>query len=231
MEMHTVRRQTIRLSRCAFTCGLAVLLAGSHAVAQSQRAAPASLAGTWALNQEASDIGSGTGGGDDDGGPRGGRSPIGGGFGMPGRQPMGGMGSPGGAMGAPRDVDPATRKQRMALTQELLTPIPRMTISQDASLVTFTFRDGRAVRYRTDGRDEKHQMLNGVVETETRWKKRTLVRETKLDDGMTVVETFSIESPRTLVVEVEMRGGPGRRKPARRVYDLVDVPEGPAPLR
>ena len=155
----------------------------------------------------------------DDGGSRGGRAPLGG-FGMPGRQPLGGFGSPGGM--APPVVDPELRKQRMELMQELLQPIRRMTIAQDGGSVSFTYEDGRTVRYRTNGRAEKHQAINGVVETETRWKKGKLVRETNLDDGMSIEETFWVESPRVLVVELETRGGPGRRTPVRRVYDPVE---------
>lgn len=189
-----------------------VLLIGAGALVAQ---APADLSGTWRLNTEASDVG-GTG---DDGDTA--RGPIGG-FGMPGRQPLGGYGSPGG-MGSPTSlpVDPETRKQRMELMRELLEPVRRFTISQDASSVSFTYADGRTVRYRTDGRAEKHQATNGTVETETRWKKGRLVRETNLDDGLSIEETFSITSPRGLSVELETSGG-GRRKPLRRIYDPVD---------
>ena len=146
---------------------------------------------------------------------------MGGGFGMPGRQPMGGFGSPGG-MAGPEARNPELLKQRLELMRELMEPVRRMTIAQDGSSVSFTFDDGRTVRYRTHGKTEKHQQVNGVVETETRWKKDKLVRETHLDDGMTIEETFTIGSPRALVVELKLHGGPGRRKPLRRVYDPVE---------
>lgn len=191
---------------------LVLLLAGGPAVAQVQP----DLSGTWRLNADASDA-SGSGGGDADTGG------FAGGFGMPARQPMGGFGTPG-AMAPPHGgMDPEARKQRMELLRELLQPIRRMTIAQDATAVAFTYDDGRTVRYRTDGKAEKHQAINGVVETETRWRKGRLVRETNLDDGTTVEETFSIQSPRALVVQLEVSGGPGRRKPVRRVYDPVDA--------
>jgi hypothetical protein len=177
--------------------------------------APPDLSGTWRYNAEASDV-AGAGGGDD------GMPPLGG-LGMPGRQPLGGFGAPGGMAspgGAP--MDPEARKQRMALVSELLEPARRMTIAQDASSVSFTYADGRTVRYRTNGKVEKHQAVNGVVETETRWRKGKLVRETSLDDGMSIEETFTLVSPRGLVIETEVSGGVGRRKPLRRVYDPVD---------
>jgi ribosomal protein L19 len=186
-------------------------------VAAASAQAPPALSGTWRYNADASDIG-GTAG-DDGSAPAG---PIGG-FGMRGRQPLGGYGSPGG-MASPggADMDPQARKQRMELVRELLEPVRRLTIAQDATSVSFTYDDGRTVRYRTNGKAEKHQAMNGVVETETRWKKGKLVRETNLDDGMSVEETFELVSPRGLVIEIEVSGGVGRRKPVRRVYDPVD---------
>ncbi len=197
----------------AAVIALAAVLGVSIATAQ----APQDLSGSWRLDANASEA-PGTGGADG-GGSRGGRAPLGG-FGMPGRQPMGGFGAPGGM--APPMIDPEVRQQRMDLLRELLQPIRRLTIAQDASSVSFTYEDGRTVRYRTSGKAEKHQALNGVVETETRWKKGRLVRETHLDDGMTIEETFWIDAPRVLVMELETSGGPGRRKPARRVYEAVD---------
>ena len=185
----------------------------THVVAQ----AVADLSGTWRLDANASDTG-GTNV-DDGSGPKGGRTPLGG-LGMPGRQPLGGYGSPGG-MAAPEVVNPERRKQQVELVRELLAPVLRFTIEQDATSVSFTYDDGRTVRYRVDGKAEKHQAIHDVVETETRWKKGKLVRETHLDDGSAIEETFSVTPSRTLVVEIKSTGGPGHGKPVRRVYELV----------
>jgi hypothetical protein len=192
---------------------LMALCAGSTA-AQS----PPDISGGWRLNAEASDAG-GTGG--DESEMPGTRGPMGG-FGMPGRQPLGGYGSPGGMAAPPGGMDPQARKQQMALVRELLEPVRRFTISQDAGSVSFVYEEGRTVRYRTDGKAEKHQAINGVVETETRWKKGKLVRETNLDDGISIEETFVLTSPRGLSVNVEISGGVGRRKPIQRIYDPVE---------
>jgi len=181
--------------------------------------APPDLSGTWRLNADASDVG-GTGG-DEGEMPGVARGPMGG-FGMPGRQPLGGYGSPGGMAAPPGAMDPQARKQQMALVRELLEPARRFTITQDAGSVSFVFEEGRTVRYRTDGKAEKHQAINGVVETETRWKKGKLVRETNLDDGISIEETFVLTSPRGLSVNVEISGGVGRRKPIQRIYDPVE---------
>jgi hypothetical protein len=191
---------------------LLVVLAAGATLAQPSP----DLSGSWRYNPTASDAG-GTGG--DDGGSDPG--PIGG-FGMPGRQPIGGYGSPGGMASPGGVVDPQTRKQRMELMRELLEPVRRLVIAQDGSSVSFTYDDGRTVRYRTNGKTEKHQAVNGVVETETRWKKGALVRETNLDDGVSIEEKFTLVSPRGLVIELEVSGGVGRRKPVRRVYDPVE---------
>jgi ribosomal protein L19 len=194
---------------------LVVLVAVAMPVAQ----APVDLSGNWRLNAQASDVG-GTGG-DESEMPTAGRVPVGG-LGMPGRQPLGGYGSPGGPASPGAAVDPQTRKQRMELLRELLEPVRKLSIAQDSSAVSFTYDDGRTVRYRTNGKAERHQAVNGVVETETRWKKNRLVRETSLDDGVTIEETFTLTSPRGLSVEIEIGGGVGRRKPIKRIYDPVE---------
>lgn len=191
--------------------GLAVVLGAAALAAQS----PPDLSGTWRYNADASDVGSA---GEGDGSTGGIRSPLGG-FGTAGRAPLGGYGS----TGVMTPMTPEARKQRGDLIRELVQPIRRFTIAQDKASISFTHDDGRTVRYRTDGRAEKHQAVNGVVETETRWKKARLIRETYLDDGMSIEETFTLVSPRGLVVDVEVLGGVGRRKPVRRVYDPVDV--------
>src|SRR5690348_4720156 len=94
----------------------------------------ADLSGSWRLNADASDVG-GTGG-DESEMPTAGRVPVGG-LGMPGRQPLGGYGAPGGPASPGADADPQTRKQSMDLLRELLEPARRLSITQDASVVTF----------------------------------------------------------------------------------------------
>lgn len=120
--------------------------------------------------------------------------------------------------------DPEEVKRRAELLRELLAPVTRFTLDQDAQSVSFTYADGRRVTYRTNGKAEKHQALNGTVETETRWQRGALVRETNLDDGFTITERFTRDDASQLVVTVRMSGGPMRRaKPLRRVYEL-EVP-------
>ncbi len=141
---------------------------------------------------------------------------------------IGGLGGPsmGGGMRAGPVQDPEQMKQRRDLLRELLEPVSRVTIEQDAQTVSFIYADGHRVTYRTNGKAEKHQAVNGTVETETRWVRGALVRETNMDDGMTITETLTLEEPGLLAVTVRMSGGPLRRaKPLRRVYEL-ETPAG-----
>ena len=200
----------VRLGSACLSLAL-LLLCRADALAQS----PPDLSGTWRYDASASDVG-GTGDGGSDRGPRSR-------FGGPGRQPLGGFGSPGG-MAAPGGgmSTREARQERAELVRELLQPVRRLVVAQDASSVSFTYDDGRTVRYRTNGKAEKHQAIHGVVETETRWKKGALVRETNLDDGASIEERFILASPRGLVVEIEVSGGIGRSRPVRRVYEPVE---------
>ncbi len=192
---------------------LSVLMAGLVLAAQE----PASQRGPWKLGPSLSDATTPRDAALP--GPQGGRAPFGGGFGGPG---PGGSPFGGGLRGRP-PADPEARAQRRALLRELLEPVTRMAIDHDGDAVHFTYADGRRVTYRTSGKSEKHQAVQGTVETETRWQRGALVRETHLDDGLRLTETFTRESSSQLVVTVTMSGGPIRRaKPVRRVYVLEE---------
>ena len=201
-----MKQVIVRATSC-----VGVVLLGAVLAAQ----APVSLDGQWRLNANLSDLAAGA----TDAarpGPQGGRAPMGG---------FGGVGGPplGGGMRTRPPQDPERMKQRMDLVRELLEPVTRFTLEQDAETVSFTYADGRRVTYRTNGRAEKHQAVNGTVETETRWHRGSLVRETNLDDGLTITETFARDEAAQLVITVRMSGGPMRRaKPLRRVYELEE---------
>lgn len=191
-----------------------VLLVAGRGEAQT-----VSLSGEWRLNSTLSDMSGGAGADDGRVRPTGGRAPMGGGFGgIGGGSPMGGLGG-----GRPVG-DPAQMKQRRELLRELLEPVHRMTIDQDDESVSFIYADGRRVTYRTNGKAEKHQALNGTVETETRWQRGALIRKTNLDDGTTLTETFTLEASGQLAVVMKTSGGMLRRmKPLRRVYDPAET--------
>ena len=82
------------------------------------------------------------------------------------------------------------------------------------------------VRYRADGRKEKHQATAGTVETKTRWMPDRLEIETDLGQGTKVTHTYALhEADRQLVLTVALAGGSRDRSPASFVYDDATMPQ------
>ena len=240
------RRQLLIAS--ALTAGLAIMLAarlhaaprvvaqaGNQPAVRAQGTNPQapSIAGAWKLNHEQSArVGgkapgegeSGEGGRRRGGGPGGGgRGGWGGGMGGPGGMGGGRGGYGEGGQGRP---DPEQMKAMRELMQEVMTPPETLTITQQAEQVTFTDADGHVRHYATNGKKEKHQLTNGMVETKTRWKDGQLEMETRPQSGMTIVQDYAVD-PQThqLVVMTKMQNsrfqGQGSREPIRRVYDPI----------
>jgi hypothetical protein len=196
---------------CVFalvTLSTAMLVASPQPAPERPR-----IDGAWILNRPQS---SGLGSAPDapeNGGHRGG------GFG-------GGMGRPGGGMGggmrggAPPDREAMER--RRALVSELVEPSPRLTVTTEGDVISFTRSDGRVRKYRADGKKEKHQFDNGTVETKTKWEKEQLIVETALEGGMKVIEEYTVNDKRQLVVGLKFEGGRGGGRdhpPVMHVYD------------
>jgi hypothetical protein len=177
-----------------------------------------SLRGHWQLNRPISDVSTGIGDSDARR-PAGGRAPMGGPFGGPaGGAPVGGMGGR-----APMDQN--EMRERTALLVELMAPHARLLVDVEGDVVTFTGEDGHRASYRTNWRAEKHQAINGSVETRTRWRRGVLERETRLDAGFRITETFALDADTgQLIVMAQLRGGRfgGERRPVRRVYDRAE---------
>jgi hypothetical protein len=113
---------------------------------------------------------------------------------------------------------------RRALLMELVTLPPRVTIVQKGDTVTFAEPDGVVRSYVANGKAEKHQLTNGVVETKTRWKGEVL--EMELTVGrITLRRLFAVRDgdPRQLDVTTELPGG--RRAPVKAVYDAAAAVE------
>ncbi len=177
----------------------------------------ASLEGRWRLNRELSDVSDGLRGSEARR-PPGGRAPMGGPFGGPaGGPPLGG--------GGRQPADAQEMAQRTALLLELMTPRPVVQIDVAGDVVSFTDEQGHRTSYRTTGKAEKHQAINGNVETRTRWRRGVLERESRLDDGFRVTETFVLDPSGQLVVTAQLSGGRfgGERRPVRRVYDRLET--------
>jgi hypothetical protein len=185
------------------------------------------LSGTWTIDKAASSApGSGgmpDGGGMRSRGPGGGRG-MGGGGGMGGGMGRGGggMGGRPGGPGGPGGMSQEEMAARRALLQEALQMPQKFTLAQDGDKLIFIEPDGVVRTYVANGKDEKHQLTNGTIETKSRWKDDALVMEIKASDRAKFTRTFTVtKSPRRLEVTTTFDGGP---KDAKRVtvYDSAD---------
>jgi len=116
----------------------------------------------------------------------------------------------------------------------LLEPLPRLTVTTEGDIVTFTAADGRVRRYRVEGRKEKHQFDNGTVETKSKWAEGALTIETSMDGGMKFTQSYSLVSDhRELMVQTKTEGGMSHdgdeRKPITHYYD--DAVEASVPAQ
>jgi hypothetical protein len=200
-----------------------------------QATARPDLAGTWTLNPALGTPRGSAAMPDDDtgmgpgrpvgGGGGGGGGGIGGG-GIGGRTPFGNRG------GASRGGPPPRKGDRAAsgaLMQELLEPVARVTIRQDGDRIAFVEADGIAREYVANDKVEKHQLVNGTIETKTRWDGDALVMELRASKRMTIVRRYTVRGDeRRLEVTTSVDGGP---KSAKRlaVYEVAEpaVTSGP----
>ena len=175
------------------------IVAASQAVSELQK-----FNGAWVLNRQQS-TGAGSGGGEagaEGAGHR--RGGFSGGFGG-----LGGMGR--GAGGGSEDR--AAMERQRALMHELLEPLPRLTVTTEGDVVTFTAADGRVRRYRVDGRKEKHQFDNGTVDTKSKFENGLLTIETSSPGGAKLVDVYSVNDQHQLVIETKLEGGRGGDDP------------------
>ena len=132
---------------------------------------------------------------------------------------MGGGGMGGGTRGgAPTDREELER--RRSLMREVLEAPQRLIITVEEPLVIFTYADGRVVRYKADGKEEKHQFTSGTVKTKARWEVDRLAIETDLGDGFKITHAYKIKpAPRQLVVTTTTPGQSKDLPPITHVYD------------
>jgi hypothetical protein len=96
--------------------------------------------------------------------------------------------------------------------RELMEPPRRLMITQTADAVIFTEPDGRAVKYATHGKDEKHQWTTATVTTRTRWEGSALVMDIRAGDRLSATRRFTVEDDvRQLTVTTSM-GREGRSR-------------------
>ena len=202
-----------RLRVCVFFwTAVAVALLDIHVLgAQPAPEDHSAYFGGWTLNRELSSqppslepsrgdhgrLGGGRGGGD---------------FGGPGGR--GGVGRP--------PFDPEQMKRTTGLMQELMAPLAHLVItSAEGGAIRFTEADGLSRKFVPNDTKEKHQFVNGTIETKTKWEDGELRQEFLLAEGMRLVRTYAVTpEPKQLVVATTMDGGPGgRRDPIRFVYE------------
>ena len=189
----------------------AALLAATPLVAQKPDSAPRPLiGGAWTLNRELSSTP--RGGGAD---PADRMRPSGGG--MRGGIGFGGMSS---GRGGGTPVDREEMARRRALMGEVVEAPKNLVITVEDPMVVFTFTDGRIVRYRADGKEERHQFPSGTVKTKTKWLLDRLTIETDLGDGFKITHAYKTNpDPRQLIVLTITPGQSKDLPPITHVYD------------
>ena len=110
--------------------------------------------------------------------------------------------------------------RRRALMREVVEAPKNFVITVEEPMVIFTFTDGRIVRYKADGKEERHQFPSGTVKTKTKWELDRLTIETDLGDGFKITHAYKTNpDPRQLVVLMITPGQSKDLPPITHVYD------------
>jgi hypothetical protein len=202
------------------------------AIASALIAAPASLdagdagrpdlSGTWTLNKALSTPAGSVPTPDADPGDEPDTDQIG--RGVYGRRGAFGSGGRGGGRGGGdlrrREAD---RAARHALMQELTAMPASLAIAQDGDRLAVTEADGVRRVYVADNGVEKHQLLNGTIETRSRWDDGVLVMELKPRDGPTLTRRYSLRPGAPARLEVATRTDRDRKGVSRiAVYEHAE---------
>ena len=199
---------------------LNTLIVGAFAaVVSGQSARPANnLAGVWRFNKDLSDdlakVMEATHGGSHGSSGRGGHTP-----------PSGRGGHGPGMHGGGRDSRSGGMDAEQQMRMWLHEPSAKLTITQTERAVTFTEGDGRSQTLATTNEKQRVPLGTGIVEVRSKWDDGRLVKETSLDDGTKVTETYSVVSePRQLHVMIKLAGSRlPRPVNVRRVYDAENT--------
>lgn len=195
-------------------------------MAQERPPATPDIAGTWTLNREASDRGTGSTGGDGkrERGRRGGPPQGRGGGGMRG----GGGGTRGEADGGGRKApDRDAMKAVSDILEEISTPSTRLIVMQrDPTHVTIVAADGHTRSYSTTADKEPHQLTSGTIQTRTRWEDGQLVIAVATDRGPLVVQSYRLDAEHhRLLMTLRIDESRDRRLPGHTfVYEAAAEP-------
>jgi hypothetical protein len=104
----------------------------------------------------------------------------------------------------PEEID-----ARKRLMREVMEMPRRLTIEQDGDRLVFIEPGGIVRIYLANNRAEKHQLVNGTIETKARWDDDALVMEVRPADGVRIQHTYAIRgTPRRLEIETTFDGAP-----------------------
>jgi hypothetical protein len=104
----------------------------------------------------------------------------------------------------PEEID-----ARKRLMREVMEMPRRLTIEQDGDRLVFIEPGGIVRIYLANNRAEKHQLVNGTIETRARWDADALVMEVRPADGVRIQHTYAIRgTPRRLEIETTFDGAP-----------------------
>lgn len=119
-------------------------------------------------------------------------------------------------------LSPEAIDARKRLMREVMEMPRRLTIQQDGDRLVFTEPGGIVRIYLANNRAEKHQLVNGTIETKSRWDEDRLIMEVRPADGVRILHTYAIRgTPRRLEISTTFDGAP---KDVSRltVYDAPD---------
>ncbi len=104
--------------------------------------------------------------------------------------------------------------------KEVVEAPKNFVITVEDPMVIFTYTDGRIVRYKADGKEERHQYPSGTVKTKTKWELDRLTIETDMGDGFKITHAYKTNpDPRQLVVLTITPGQSKDLPPITHVYD------------
>jgi hypothetical protein len=144
------------------------------------------------------------------------------GSGMGGSKGIGGPPNRGRGIYLAPPLSPEDIEARKRLMREVMEMPKRLSIEQDGDRLVFTEPGGIVRIYLANNRAEKHQLVNGTIETRTRWEGDALLMEVRPADGVRIQHAFAIRgTPRRLEIATTFDGLP---KDVKRltVYDAPD---------
>jgi hypothetical protein len=214
------------MSRGSVAIGVVFAVAFGGFAADGRGASHPDLSGSWTLNQQLSEFPREAGfdpdwHDSDTGGQAGtGRSGGGGGGRRGGGGGRGGGSSGGGTLSTLFESEEDAKKIR-ELVNEVLSPSPRLTITQTDAAVTVVDVSGRTRRFHPGGKEDKLELEAGPVAVVSRWENGQLVLRCQVEKNRDLLYRYSRDpGTRQLAVQIQFADH-GRGAVIKRIYDLA----------